>query len=235
VDVADLIQAQDLDVYDEKGEAAHDIYLDAIEDAKQETSHIGISWRWGLAASEDGASIELQLQALPCNGSALKSNPAFQEDNLAVVVLTSFPVETNLFDGGRAAGPVPTLFSSNPADTVQRLKASPEMAHQLCQALASRLLSTEMLSAVEAWEIGAVPREGRASSPFIRAFTELIQPAQKRLREADPAEGPSSNPYTGTLHIISMIPSGNYCNLIIEMYLCIILQDLNRKLFRRAC
>jgi hypothetical protein len=61
--------------------------------------YLGISWRWALAADEDCRSICLQLQAIPCSGATLKANPAFSSDSLAVVVLTSYPVVANCFDG----------------------------------------------------------------------------------------------------------------------------------------
>jgi hypothetical protein len=113
-------------------------------------------------------------------------------------VLTSFPVAAHIFDGGRAAGPVPTFFTSQPAEVLQKLKALPGLAHQLCQALASRILATEYLSAAEAADLAGAPREGKSSSPFLRVYTELDPPPQKRPREAVPeTEASSSSVYKG--------------------------------------
>jgi hypothetical protein len=146
----------------------------------------GICWRWALAASEDGRAINLELQALPYSGATLKGNPAFSKDNLAVVILTSFPVSSESFDGGRAAGPIPVFFSANPGETLEKLKVSASLAHQLCQAMATRFLSTEALSAVEAWELNGLPREGKACSPFLRAWRDVEPPVSKKQRTADP-------------------------------------------------
>jgi hypothetical protein len=149
--------------------------------------HAGISWRWSLVAAEDGKSVNLELQSLPYNGSTLKGDPAFARDNLAVCILTSFPVSVDTFDGGRAAGPIPVFFSSSPSETLEKLKGSASLAHQLCQAIATRFLVTEALSAVEAWDLNGVPREGKTFSPFTRAWKDIEPPAYKKQRTADAA------------------------------------------------
>jgi hypothetical protein len=150
-------------------------------------SYAGISWRWSLVAAEDGKSINLELQSLPYNGATLKSNPSFAKDNLAVGILTSFPVSVDTFDGGKAAGPIPVFFSSNPSEALEKLKGSASLAHQLCQAIATRFLVTEALSAVEAWDLNGIPREGKSFSPFTRAWRDIEPPATKKQRTAEPA------------------------------------------------
>jgi hypothetical protein len=125
---------------------------------------------------------------LPINGATLKSNQGFAKDNLAVVVLKRFKVEADTFDGGCCAGPVPVFFSANPEDTHSKLKASLKLAHQLCQAIATRFLNTEALSAAEAKDLQGAPREGKASSPFARALREVIPQSQKKQRTAPPEE-----------------------------------------------
>jgi hypothetical protein len=44
VDTCDLVQAQDLDVYDSEGNPSHEIYLDILETLKAEKPHIGIEY-----------------------------------------------------------------------------------------------------------------------------------------------------------------------------------------------
>jgi hypothetical protein len=141
-----------------------------------------------LAASEDTKSICLELQALPVNGATLKSNQDFAKDNLAVIVLKRFEVEADTFDGGCCAGPVPVFFSTDPEDTRNKLKASLKLAHQLCQAIATRFLSTETLTAAEARDLQGAPKEGKATSPFARALRETTLPIQKKQKTAPPAE-----------------------------------------------
>jgi hypothetical protein len=149
-----------------------------------------------LAAAEDGASVELQLQALPCDLNIIKGNPAFAKDGLAVIVLAAYPVYCQLFDGNVGAGPVPVLFSSKPEEVAARLKDMPATAHQLSQAIASRLTNTEKLTSSEALELGSTPREGKSASPFIRAFREAAPPPTKRPKPAEPS-GPVGD-LTGT-------------------------------------
>jgi hypothetical protein len=65
--------------------------------------------------------LQLQLQGLPHHGRHLKSVADFNNDDLSVIKLATYPVEGQLFDGDLAAGPVPTFFSSKPEDTLKRL------------------------------------------------------------------------------------------------------------------
>jgi hypothetical protein len=41
IDTADLVQAQDLDVFDEDGNAAHEAYLDILEQLKEKDAFCG--------------------------------------------------------------------------------------------------------------------------------------------------------------------------------------------------
>jgi hypothetical protein len=80
-----------------------------------------LSWRWCIAAAVDGDKPVLQLQALPVGGGHIKGDPSYNKDNLAVVVLASYPVTMEGFDGDLAAGPVPVLFSNKPEETMTKL------------------------------------------------------------------------------------------------------------------
>jgi hypothetical protein len=102
-------------------------------------------------------------------------------------VLASFPVYCQLFDGDIGAGPVPVLFSAQPEEVAARLKDMPAVAHQMCQAMATRLVTTETLTSSEALELGAVPREGKGTSPFIRAYREAAPPPAKKTRAMEPS------------------------------------------------
>jgi hypothetical protein len=139
---------------------------------------LGLSWRWALSAVADGSGVELQLQALPSNLASISAIQAYGKDNIAAVTLAAFPVLCGLFDGDIGAGPVPTLFSTDPEGTVERMRSNPRAAHQICQALATRLLTLEQLSGTEALELVLNPREGKAASPFTRVYREVIPPPQ---------------------------------------------------------
>jgi hypothetical protein len=43
IDTCDLIQAHDLDVFDDQGNPAHETYLDALEEARADKPHLGTS------------------------------------------------------------------------------------------------------------------------------------------------------------------------------------------------
>jgi hypothetical protein len=180
-DLADLIASQDLDVVDQDGNDAHDEFLAAIKTAQQTLAIIGLSWRWMLSASGDLKGLELQLQGLPCSGAALQAMPALYKDNVAAVILKRFSVEAACFDGLAAAGPVPTFFSTSPADTEKQLLDNPALAHSYCQALAAKLLVAEELSSLEAMAYVQSPRPGRGESPFIRVWVP-DQQTNKRPR-----------------------------------------------------
>jgi hypothetical protein len=66
------------------------------------------------------------------------------------------------------------------------LKEKPAIAHQLSQAIASRMTTTETLTSSEALELGATPREGKTTSPFIRAYREMAPPPSKKAKTAEP-------------------------------------------------
>jgi hypothetical protein len=86
-----------------------------------------------VAYNEESCQVSLQLQALPFNGNHVKSNPSFTNDELAVVVIKSFPIEMEEFDGSLAAGPVPIFVSEKPEETAQALNSNPARAHKMCQ------------------------------------------------------------------------------------------------------
>jgi hypothetical protein len=129
----------------------------------------------------DGDKLLLQLQALPVTGEHIKGDPAFTADNLAVVILASFPLEVDMFDGDLAAGPVPQFFSSKPEETLAKISGKPQAAHTLCQALAARFVATEGLTSKEAVSLNGRARTGKAEPPFTRTWRE---PPPKRQRAA---------------------------------------------------
>jgi hypothetical protein len=142
--------------------------------------------------------VELQLQTLPSSLASITAIQAYGKDSIAAVTLATFPVLCDLFDGNIGAGPVPTLFSADPDGTVEKMKGNPRAAHQICQALATRLLTLEQLSGAKALELGLNPREGKAASPFTRAYREVVPPP-KRARPADCQPSPAQlGPAGGT-------------------------------------
>jgi hypothetical protein len=86
-----------------------------------------------VAYEEEAKALRLQLQALPYNGNHIKPNPSFANGELAVVVLASFPIDAEVFDGATAAGPVPIFVCGKPDEAIAALNSHPEHAHKICQ------------------------------------------------------------------------------------------------------
>jgi hypothetical protein len=93
-----------------------------------------------------------------------------------------------MFDSSVGAGPVSLMCSTTPEEMADRLKANPAAAHQLCQDLATRLLVLEELTSTEALQLGGNPREGKSTSPFIRAYRDPLPPPG--TADTQPGTGP---------------------------------------------
>jgi hypothetical protein len=155
-----------------------------------------------VAFSTEDNEVVLQLQALPYSGGHMRANPSFNQDELAVIIVASFALELDAFDGTLAAGPKPIFVSSNPDEAVSLLQ-NQEAAHRLCQALAARLKTTEALTAEQAVGMGPLPRIGKTSSPLVRNWirqeaatdssSETREPANKRAREEQVSAAAADN------------------------------------------
>jgi hypothetical protein len=73
------------------------------------------------AVADNGLSLELQLQALPCNPANLGTSPILRQDNGAMIVLAKFGIQAISFNGRECAGPIPVMFSSDPEETAELL------------------------------------------------------------------------------------------------------------------
>jgi hypothetical protein len=203
-DVYEMVQAQDMDATTLTGELASEDFIDAIDDLKAEHPSAGISIRWMVAVADGGAALELQLQALPCSLATVQTHPTLRQDNIASIVLSRQPVICPCFDGIRIAGPVPVIFSSEPAETAAALRADLKAYFSACQSLYTRLLATEVLPLEHALSYVAQPREGRGARPFLRQWTELeAAPKPKKQRQAtQPNLLESARSQTGTIQKI---------------------------------
>jgi hypothetical protein len=137
-----------------------------------------------VAVSPEDNVVVLQLQGLPYSGNHIKSNPNFNQDELAVVILAAFPVDMEAFNGNITAGPKPIFVSSKPDEALAALRNN-EYAHRLCQALAGRLKTTEAMTGEQAVQIGPLPRIGKTTSPLVRAWI-LQEPETGGEREDPP-------------------------------------------------
>jgi hypothetical protein len=133
VDFRELVAAQDIDILDDQGELASEALLRIMDQHKAGRSPLGASWRWMAAVADNGLSLELQLQALPCSPANLGASPILRQDNVATIVLAKFGIQAVSFNGKECAGPIPIMFSSNPEEAAELL-ADPATAHEYCQA-----------------------------------------------------------------------------------------------------
>jgi hypothetical protein len=132
VDFRDLVAAQDVDIHDENGELASEALLQAMDRNKIGRNTLGASWRWMVAVADNGQTLELQLQALPCGTATLGAHPVLRQDNVATTVLAKYGIQSICFNGRECAGPVPTMFSNDPEEALQLLE-DPAVAHVYCQ------------------------------------------------------------------------------------------------------
>jgi hypothetical protein len=89
LDLTELVLSNDLDVSYANGEDAHEAFVAAVAEAQTALETVGLSCRWMVAARNDN-EMELQLQALPCRGSALIKTPALSKDRTATTVLARY-------------------------------------------------------------------------------------------------------------------------------------------------
>jgi hypothetical protein len=109
---------------------------------------------------------------------------------------------------------------------VARLKDNAAAAHQLQQAIATRLTTTDKLTGAEALELGNLPREGKTMSPFTRAYKELAPPPSKKARASDSLMSGPVGDITGIKRIIALKISFRHFTIVqCALYLKILITD----------
>jgi hypothetical protein len=132
VDFRELVASQDVDIYNQDGELAAEDLLAAMDQHRSGRATLGAAWRWMTAVADNGLSLELQLQALPCSPASLAASPILRQDNVATIVLAKFSIQASSFNGKECAGPIPILFSTDPEEATE-LVSDPATAHEYCQ------------------------------------------------------------------------------------------------------
>jgi hypothetical protein len=97
----------------------------------------GSSFRWAIGATREG-DLELQLQAIPLPVAEVKARPLLMADNVAVHVMTSWPIKGLTFDGqaglnGTGTGPFhhrPRGAGREAGTGPGQLQAPPEQGHE---------------------------------------------------------------------------------------------------------
>jgi len=89
-------------------------------------------------------------------------------------------------------GPVPMIFSEDPAATLKELNSSPKLAFDYFQILLSRLLDTEQISREQAAAFLDNPTLGTTKTPLVRTWETI---AGKRVA-ATPTPKADKGTYT---------------------------------------
>jgi hypothetical protein len=149
IDLIELVSSQDVDVEAKDGENVSETFLEILEEFRRtgdQPAKTGICLRWSLGMVGKDAEIQLIAQVLPCTLAVLAASRPLQSDFSMGMIVGSYPIEYDKFDGEKAAGPVPTFVSSEPDTALKQLKSSPEYAHRCLQALVSKLLARKELT-----------------------------------------------------------------------------------------
>jgi len=86
----------------------------------------GASLRWAVGAAPNGF-LELQLQALPVPAAVVMAKPILRQDDIAVIMLKSWPITAECFDGnGHLGGPIPVIFTEQPEEMRTYLEENPD-------------------------------------------------------------------------------------------------------------
>ena len=181
VDLMDLVQAQDIDATNGKGDLITEEFLELMEEYRKTASkeRSGISLRWLLGTYDDDQKIFLIAQVLPCSLEVIEANPTLKSDHTRGMLAGKFEVHYDAFDNETATGPVPTFFSSNPEDSLKQLNQDPEYAFECLQALVSKLLARREMTAEEAEEYYADPRTGDFRRQLKRAWSTPEKPSKE--------------------------------------------------------
>ncbi len=106
--------------------------------------HVGASLRWAVAADPE-KQLRLEIQGLPAAPTFIQKK-YFQGDNAVSVLLGSFPLNADMFDGSTAQGLVPIFFSAKPQEALHHLNSNLDATKEITSSINSRLLIMEHLS-----------------------------------------------------------------------------------------
>jgi hypothetical protein len=83
--------------------------------------------RWAVAAV-NASEVVLELQSLPTNARYL-TKPNLKADNTDSVLVSTFKLNADLFDGESISGPVPLIFAPDREATLAAFAANPDTLH----------------------------------------------------------------------------------------------------------
>jgi hypothetical protein len=112
--------------------------------ATADKPHIGASLRWAIAADPEKIP-RLEVQVLPA-APAFIQKKFFSGDNAVSMLLGSFPLNADMFDGSQTQGLVPIFFSATPQEALHHLNSHLDTTKEIIASINSKLLIMEHLS-----------------------------------------------------------------------------------------
>lgn len=106
IDLVELVQSQDIDAQNRKGENVSEDFLEIMENHRKKApaTRSGICLRWLLGCFGEDTDVFLIAQMLPCNKEVIDANPALNSDHTRGMVAAKYQVQHRAFDGVTAAG-----------------------------------------------------------------------------------------------------------------------------------
>ena len=80
----------------------------------------------------------------------LTNTNLFYSDNLPTVLIKSWPLEADLFDGDLLAGPVPSLYSDDPDASLAAITSDPLKSHWDLQKISKTFFMAETVTVASA-------------------------------------------------------------------------------------
>jgi hypothetical protein len=91
-----------------------------------------------VTANDDGGLL-LQLQAIPFPAATVAAKPMLDTDDVVVTIVKAWPIAMDVFDGRNSVGgPVPILFTNQPAELLGHIVDNHEAFHQQLNKFSSR-------------------------------------------------------------------------------------------------
>jgi hypothetical protein len=92
---------------------------------KKKNPRLGAAVRWAVQVTPTG-DLKLILQGLPGDSQFLRSEPHLSADDTETVQLDAFETDVDWKDDAPERGPIPVLFTRDPASVAAALSRHPE-------------------------------------------------------------------------------------------------------------
>lgn len=149
----------------------------------------GASLRWAIGVDHQQRP-RLEVQGLPSAAKYLNKQ-TLKGENAVTTLLAEFPLNSDMFDGETASGPVPLFFSKEREAALAYLLDHPGKALGDIMAVNSRLLRMEYMSLPEA--VAYLAQNRHRQGKGVAAYQSTSLPSQKRLRQDTSITDPGNN------------------------------------------